>query len=329
MTAFTLSVILLLPAQADPSATPRKPNPLAPSLPQLTDEEEDRLDAIIDRFIQYDLGLLKGEEGKKALEDFRRLGPEAIPALIRGLNRAAEIEGSCPAVLISKKLMSLLNQSSDVQLLDFARETIGAGVTQPRHRALLQDLRVAVLVRKRAVLAQRPPQASPFVPPPTTPERPFKNVASPELSLLAARESGDRFKQILSELEQRPSDAAVAALAETAASKSDPDLKQLARLSLVNNLCRQSFAVVRNKLKDDRAEVRAAAALAVGIKGWRFGGELIELLDDSEADVRQSARQALVQLSKGQDFGPDRDAGKAQRAEAIAQWRAWWAAQGK
>src|SRR2546421_12276851 len=83
------------------SDSPRKPNPFAPSLPQLTDEEEEKLDQIIDRFIQQDTGRLSGEEGKKARQDFDKLGPEAIPALIRGVNRAAKIEHSWPAGVIA------------------------------------------------------------------------------------------------------------------------------------------------------------------------------------------------------------------------------------
>src|SRR5438132_9515683 len=78
--------------------TTRQPNPLAPSLPQLTEEEEDRLDEVINRFIDYDSGKLRSGDGKQIVKDFQKLGPEATFALIRGLNRAARIDHSCPAV---------------------------------------------------------------------------------------------------------------------------------------------------------------------------------------------------------------------------------------
>jgi len=65
---------------------------LAPSLPLLTEKEEEKVDDAVDRFIQYDMGQLRDEEGRKAVKEFRELGPEAIPGLIRGLNRAAKIE---------------------------------------------------------------------------------------------------------------------------------------------------------------------------------------------------------------------------------------------
>ena len=102
-----VSFLLAFPVDTiKPDTRPR--HPFAPSLPQLSDEEEEKLDQIIDRFILYDIGQLKGQEGKQALLDFQRLGPEATFALIRGLNRAAAINDSCPAVVISKKLRSIL-----------------------------------------------------------------------------------------------------------------------------------------------------------------------------------------------------------------------------
>src|SRR5207244_13235895 len=90
-----------------------------------------------------------GEDGKKAGAEFQRLGPEAIPALTRGLNRAAAIEHSCPAVTIAKKLDRMLRASNDAELLEFARENIGAGVTQSRHMGVIRDLRVVCIIRKR------------------------------------------------------------------------------------------------------------------------------------------------------------------------------------
>src|SRR5438132_2406296 len=151
---------LCLSAQTGKS---REVNPLAPSLPLLSDKEEEKIDGTLDRFIQYDMGLLRGEEGKKALTEFKELGPEAIPGLIRGLNRAAKIESSCPAVTIAKKLATMLRSSNDPLLLDFARENVGAGITQSRHMAVIKDLKVLCIMRKRVVgnnpvILRTPPQ---------------------------------------------------------------------------------------------------------------------------------------------------------------------------
>src|SRR5262249_60044157 len=108
-----LALAFLLPGEP-----PRQPHPLAPSLPQLADQEEERIDKIIDRFILYDTGKLHGAEAKQALTEFQKLGPEATPALLRGLNRAAAIEHSCPALVIAKKLARILNATTDVELLE-------------------------------------------------------------------------------------------------------------------------------------------------------------------------------------------------------------------
>ncbi len=318
-TLLTLSLLVLLPT-APPAApdSPRKPNPLAPSLPLLTDAEEDKLDQIIDRFIQFDIGKLKGEEGKRALEEFQKLGPEAIPALIRGLNRAALIDASCPAVIIGKKLRTLLGASKDVKLLEFARDNIGAGVTESRHLTLLKDLRFACLLRKNALVKSASSSRS----------KPLNEMSVTELTAAAGSAQGSRLKEILTEVGKRSDTGAIATLGIFAGISYDEEAQQLARDLLLRYLSRASGLVVKDRLKDDRPEVRAAAAKVVGNKRWRLGKELIDLLEDSDADVRQAARQALVQISRGTDHGPERDAGEADRAEAVRKWRDWWTRQG-
>jgi len=300
---------------------PRKPHPFAPSLPKLTNEEEEKLDEIIDRFIQYDLGKLTGAEGRKALADFQALGPEATFALIRGLNRAANIEGSCPAVVLAKRLGRILNSTEDTQLLDFARENIGLGVTQKRHLGLLKDLRVSCMLRKAAV-ARKPGGSAGG----SSDEKAPRAMSVAELAQAASNERGPRLKLVLMELEQRQGDEVIAALG-TAATTYEAEIQQLARDLLVRHLSRQSNSVIKDKLKDDRAEVRAAAASVAGSKGLRLGGELIDLLTDENARVRDAAHIALVRLSRGTDFGPKANASETEREAAIKKWREWWAKQ--
>ena len=109
----SISLVLSVAADQPDQETQRKPHPLFPSLHELSEQEENRLDDVIDRFIDYDSGKLKGPEGKKALSEFHKLGPDAVLALLRGLNKAARIEHSCPAVQITKKLAKMLSTSSD------------------------------------------------------------------------------------------------------------------------------------------------------------------------------------------------------------------------
>src|SRR3954469_13618831 len=105
MKRISLLLVLMLASAGSLSGqeTAKKRSPIAPSLPYLTNDEEEKLDRIIDRFILFDTGRLLGAEGQQAQRDFDKLGYEAIPALIRGLNKAAGLEHSCPTLVISKK----------------------------------------------------------------------------------------------------------------------------------------------------------------------------------------------------------------------------------
>jgi hypothetical protein len=318
MTTTLLTLTLaVLAAGGDPSpGKPREPNPFAPSLPLLTDEEEAHLDEVIQRFIQYDSGQLTGEAGKKARQDFDKLGPEAIPALIRGLNEAARIEHSCPAVTIAKKLGRMLAATDDTELLQYARENVGAGITRSRHMAVLRDLRTMCMLRQNQV--RRLAAAGPKAP---------RTMTTTELAEAAGAERGPRLKQVLTELEQRRGDEPINALG-VAASSYEGDVRDLAKDLLVSNLTRQGSAVVRAKLRDDRAEVRAAAAQTVGARFPALGGEVVDLLNDKDEGVRESAHQALVRLNRGTDLGPAEQGSDTSRADAVEKWRAWWAQRG-
>jgi hypothetical protein len=125
---------------------------------ELSDQEEDRLDRIIDDFIQLDLG--RKSDPKIGLE-FHRLGPEAIPALIRGLNKSASIDDRCPVANISRKLNTLLMTSRSEEVLDFARSTIGSGVRQSRHVGILDSMKVNIILRKRELAQVSSPPARP------------------------------------------------------------------------------------------------------------------------------------------------------------------------
>jgi hypothetical protein len=92
MSASWLVLVLAVANGPSPAADNRPRNPLAPSLPQLTAKEEKRFEDTIERFIQYDTGKLPGTAGKKALEEFNQLPPDAIFALVDAFNRTAVLE---------------------------------------------------------------------------------------------------------------------------------------------------------------------------------------------------------------------------------------------
>jgi hypothetical protein len=311
---FGIALAAMAAGEAPAEKTLRRPSPIAPSLPELSRQEEDHLDQVIDRFIRYDVGLLHGVEGAAALRDFKKLGPEAIPALIRGLNRASNLQHSCPAVTIALKLKRLLMTSDDLELLQFARENIGAdGGDRSYHARLLEELRFQILMHRNA-LVRRPPPGPPM------PVR----MTTVQLAEAAGREQGPRLRQVLGELARRGGPDALAGLATVAGGHSDRTMQQYARDLLDQHLARQGQTYLRARLKDDASEVRQAAARVVGSRMPSLGRDVVELLDDDVPAVRQAARQALVRLSKGEDFGPSPNAGREEWARAQQQWRDWF-----
>jgi hypothetical protein len=325
----TLLLPLVLLATDDPSGSKeRQRHPLAPSLPLLTKEEDARFDAIIERFIEADTGKITGLAGKKAMAEMERLGPEAIFNLIEGFNRAANMEASCPAVLLGKKISRILGGSKDVELLAFAKENIGAGVTAKRHLGVVKDLQVGCMLRKTAVLREQAlaARAGPNLMPggwkmPAT-------MSMPELSKAAEKAKGPQLKQLLTEAEKRKGPEVLTLLAAAGADR-DAEIQKLSKDLLVKHLQRQPADKLKEMLKHDRAEVRAGAARVVGDKQLRYGAELIELLRDVEPAVQQAARQALVRLARGADYGPAADADSGAREEAVTRWQQWWKTQTK
>lgn len=77
-------------------------------------------------------------------------------------------------------------------------------------------------------------------------------------------------------------------------------------------------------LANPAAIVRArAVGLGDGLPEWQVIPPLIEHLDDLDAVVRLSAHEELRKRT-GQDFGYVPWADAAERAPAVARWRAWW-----
>ncbi len=331
----TLVLILVsLPAPAADQPT-RKPNPLVPSLPLLTREEEDRIDKIIDRFILFDIGQLPGAEGQQAKADFDKLGPEAFFGLVRGFNKALEIEGSCPAVVIARKLMTIFRATDDPLLLAFARENLGVGVQRTPHGGVLKDLKMVALLRMRSVgkgngsKSAGDPNEGKIVIKPRTPGDGVAGKSTLELAQLIKSAKGDKLKELLGELEKRTGETPITVLSGLMSPDTESEIRYLAMELLIKNLGRQPVSTIKEKLADKRPEVRSAAAWVVADRRLPFGDELIEMLSDKDMDVAQAARQALNRLAGGDtDFGPNRGATEAERAMAIKQWREWWAKQG-
>jgi hypothetical protein len=98
-------------------------------------------DEVVERFIQFDVGRLRGAEGEKARQGFERLGTESLPALIRGLNRSAKMHASCPVMVISQKVGTMLQQNPQPALVRYALDNIGRDVPpHAMHVGYLQQL---------------------------------------------------------------------------------------------------------------------------------------------------------------------------------------------
>lgn len=314
----TISLLSLTLAQgpSDDFAN-RKRNPFAPSLPQLTEKEEAHIDRVIDRFILYDTGKLKGPEGIQALRQFQQLGPEAIPGLIRGMNRAAKINHSCPALVIAKKLNKMFISTKDVRMLQFARDEIGSGVGPTRHTAIIKDLKFQALMKKNALLRQG-------IGPLSVDGRKMPSYMSiGELTEAASKDTGSRLKRVITELGTRKNEEAIEALGAVF-DRQLSDMTSATRKALVTNLQRKQTAeTIRKLLKAERSEFRQAAIRAGYARKLPIGDELIDLLSDKDDEVSTLAHRALVLLAK-RDFGPSMAATPEERKKAIERWRQWW-----
>jgi hypothetical protein len=118
------------------------------------------------------------------------------------------------------------------------------------------------------------------------------------------------------------------ALAEASAML-EGDMRQKARDALRDRLTRMSADTLRRELGDDDPEIRAAAALAAGMKDDKnLVGDLIFRLNDRNPRVERAAYTALTSLT-GRDFGPSANATPEERRRAFIQWRNWYNQNGR
>jgi hypothetical protein len=92
---------------------------------------------------------------------------------------------------------------------------------------------------------------------------------------------------------------------------------------MLREMLKEDAATVAQKLNDPEPWVRWVAIHAASKKWMRLEQELIELLNDPYPAIRETARQALIRLSRGNDFGPLPKAKQAQITQAQEQWQSW------
>jgi HEAT repeat protein len=101
-----------------------------------------------------------------------------------------------------------------------------------------------------------------------------------------------------------------------------------AREALAERLTRMTAATLRNKLQEDRAEIRRAAIIACADKGEKaLIPDLIGLLKDPDSAIVQLAHRSLKTLTS-KDFGPNPNASDEETSLAVVAWKVWWQEQG-
>ena len=304
--------------QTVPITGKREPNPLAPSLPLLSDAEEARYDKIVNQFIKYDLGQLPGAEGLKAKNDFLKLTSESIPALFRGLQISSKLEHSCPVAMISQKLKSFLLKSEDDELLDFARDELTSALEGSRHAPLLQDMRLGVTLRRKVVLANKP----------AVPKWLLSMTVAEMLKSLQEEENQQKHKLMAQELGRRGDHESLQGLGLFAVSFY-PEVKEPSIKLLQEKMRKLKIGEMQEFLKDTNPLLRQKAAEAMGnLKATKGAEDLVPLLSDSNAGVQKAVREALVKIGAGKDFGPIDFSNSESVRKSQSEWKRWLIEQG-
>lgn len=304
--------------------------PLRPDCCVAAEPESDDYDAIVEAFIQYDIGRCRGKPGQIANRRFQSISTdEAIAALVRGVNRSARLRQSCPICVISAKLQQLMQTTSDPKKLQYAvdhLDSTGSGVVYATYVDRLRQFARLRLDQLNGV-APREPVFNRALRGGTPGQLRRSRMAIRKWSYQDLQEAVDEEKatelvQVLEELQQRKGSEFTELLAGAIARLKDESTKEVARGLLARRLTRMTERTLQAKLQDRDPEVRAAAARAVGYKGVPLYEELVEALRDRDPMVATEAHAVLVKLS-GEDFGPPANASGVEWFEAGKRWQQW------
>lgn len=313
----TALIMIVLPSLVGQAPAPfRLPHPLAPTLPHLSDKEEDELDALIDRFMLFDIGRLPGPEGLKARKDFEVLKSDAIPALLRGLARSARLDHDCPVTVIAKKLRELLRSTTDRQLLEFARDESDA-VDLRKHRGVITALKVGITGQLAALDRANIPAPPAF----RDPRLAALKVDDIRKKLAANPSNPDWAHALLGELAGRDEPGALEVLA-MGAGNTYPNVRLVGRKHLADWMAKRPPAQLGTLLAHEQSEVRRAAAVRLLASKDSAAADAINLLADPVPAVRQAVHSELVRQAK-KDLGAPGDKTETQ-SQAVDAWKTWW-----
>ncbi|HPM84529.1 MAG TPA: hypothetical protein PLF81_27680 [Candidatus Anammoximicrobium sp.] len=333
----------------EPEAIEEEPKPklavIASALPP-----PNPIDQVVEQFIQYDIGQLRGSSGEQARSAFNRLGTESVPALIRGLNRAACLAASCPVIVLTQKLHSVL-PSCGPEMTELAVGQLGVGVpsTAPHYYSLerLKQQLFGMLpadhpLRRRIELAVQLTADPARIPRYVRSVDPNDRWAAARAIVMGGAPLGDELIQLLGDAEPVIVQEARTGLMRLSGNKdfgpdldADPAARERALAdwrswwfkrstsTIFRRVSRLTDEELRAALQSRDAEERWAAVVTVGNRRLPCAAGLIGLLRDPDMLVRRDARKTLVQLAGGSDFGPADDAPSPAVEEAIAKWQQW------
>ncbi len=291
-------------------------------------EKPNQYDRIVNDFIAYDIGQLRGQPGQQAYQRFFQAlnGEEALPALVRGVNKAARIQSSCPIVVISTKLQAIVAAAKDEKALAPAFSELNAKDGQVYYAAYVNSLRQAIDKRLSQLTGEKPQLARSIRGGGTAGQllrslKPIEEWSLEDLQTAVVEEKQTDLLRVLEELKNRKGAQYTTALAEAIPKVSD-EMRPIARGLLAQRLARMTDSTLRAKFRDEDAEVRAAAARAIGYKRSEMYAELAVAIRDKDAQVAEHAHAVLIKLT-GQDFGPSKDASPVDRVLASQAWEKW------
>ena len=92
---------------------------------------------------------------------------------------------------------------------------------------------------------------------------------------------------------------------------------------LIEKMVKGNPDLLCKKVRDGTPLERFLAIQVIARRRLRLEKDLIKVLQDPDKTIRQAARNALVRICRGTDFGPSAGASKRGLGRAVQQWRNW------
>jgi hypothetical protein len=252
------------------------------------------------------------ETMKWANEAVDNLPAMAVPALVRGINVAArfQVASTQPFSHLSFRLLALADKNDDIPPLMYAMNDLGKGVPKdsPYHESF-QRLRFKILTD--SMLLETLLEKSKL-----TLTQDASDIAKLlEMPLLVLNFEGGctlgRDKALFRIIKGRETNLGKQLKSKLAKEKQVIRVLELYKKQkmfikteeLARQLWKKPTPFLVEKLKDSDPQVRWLVALIIARKRIPAEKELIELLSDPNAEVRDAAHKALVRLSRTTDFG--------------------------